>query len=127
VTASARRLCGCPEHEFLFEVETNHGGAADPAEWPGGTAVQSVGGGCGVTVQLPDTNLDLVCTLGKRFAVLDYTRFSSCAGSGGEDGDGCQPIDCPFAGAGSCCFGRPSCSVAINGGARAAYHVKCEP
>jgi hypothetical protein len=124
--ACANGHCGCPEHEFLFVVDTNHGGGADPAEWPGGTDVQAVAG-CSVTVQLPDDNLDEVCTLGKRFAVIDSTRFSSCAGTGGEDGDGCEPISCPFAGVGSCCFGRPSCSVAINGEARAAYHVRCTP
>ena len=43
----------------------------------------------------------------------------------GEDGDSCAPLSCPFAGVGSCCDGRPSCSVATNGSGSARYFVQC--
>jgi hypothetical protein len=34
-------------------------------------------------------------------------------------------VSCPFAGVGSCCSARPSCSVATNGSASARYFVQC--
>jgi len=66
-----------------------------------------------------------VCTLAAPFSVNTFSGFQNCVGQGGEDGDGCEPVSCPFAGVGSCCSVRPSCSVATNGSGSARYHVHC--
>ncbi len=119
--------CKCPMQDFTFQVDSNGGGLFDSAEWPGGTATQSGPPGCSVTINRPNNNVDLVCTLGAPFSVNSFTGYSTCFGTGGEDGDGCQPVSCPPAGIGSCCSGRPSCSAALNGSARARYFVRCNP
>ena len=77
--------------------------------------------------QVRNDNVDKVCTLASPFSVNGFAGYSSCAGTGGEDGDGCQPVSCPPAGIGSCCSGRPSCSAALNGSATARYFVQCQP
>jgi hypothetical protein len=118
-------LCKCANHLFTFTVTSNVGGAGDSAEWPGGSTAQSSVGPCGVTINRPNDNIDLVCSLAAPFSVNAFSGFSSCSGSGGEDGDGCAPLTCPFAGVGSCCNARPSCSVATNGSASANYFVQC--
>lgn len=82
---------------------------------------------CSVTIQSPDNNIDLVCTLAGPFAVNGWSGFSTCSGTGGEDGDGCQPVSCPPLGIGSCCAPRPSCSAALNGSGSAQYIVQCDP
>jgi hypothetical protein len=118
-------VCSCGNHNFTFTVNSNTGGAFDSAEWPGGTATQTDAPGCSVTINLPNDNIDKVCSLGAPFSVASTTGYSSCFGSGGEDGDGCQPVSCPPAGIGSCCNTRPSCSAALNGSGSARYLVTC--
>jgi hypothetical protein len=80
-----------------------------------------------VTINRPNNNVDLVCTLAAPFSVNSFLGYSNCFGTGGEDGDGCQPVSCPPAGIGSCCSTRPSCSAALNGSATARYFVQCQP
>ena len=121
----AGNLCKCANNLFTFTVTSNVGGAFDSAEWPGGQTSQSSATGCGVTINRPNDNIDLVCSLAAPFSVASFSGFSSCVGTGGEDGDGCAPLSCPFAGVGSCCDGRPSCSVATNGSGSANYFVQC--
>ena len=82
---------------------------------------------CTVNVDYPSDNIDLVGNLGDDFAVLGFGGFRSCAGNGGEDGDGCEDSGCPFAGIGSCESNRPSCSVALNGSGGATFRVQCNP
>jgi len=121
-------ICRCPSTLFTFNISSNSGGVFDSAEWPGGSAAQSVPGGCSVTIKRPGDNIDLVCALGGGgFAVTGRTGFSNCFGTGGEDGDGCQVLSCPPAGIGSCCEARPSCSAALNGSGSARYFVQCNP
>jgi len=121
-------ICKCPSHLFTFSITSNSGGVFDSAEWPGGNASQSIPGGCGVTIKRPGDNIDLVCSLGGGgFAVIGSSGFSSCFGTGGEDGDGCQADSCPPAGVPSCCATRPSCSAALNGSGSARYFVQCNP
>jgi hypothetical protein len=117
--------CGCGNHNFTFTVNSNSGGAFDSAEWPGGTSTQTAQAGCSVTVNRPNGNIDLVCTLAAPWSVASVSGYSTCVGSGGEDGDGCEPVSCPPAGVGSCCSARPSCSAALNGSGSARYHVSC--
>jgi hypothetical protein len=120
-------VCRCPAQLFTFNVNSNSGGVFDSAEWPGGTATQNGPTGCSLTINRPNNNIDQVCTLGAPFSVNSFSGYSSCAGSGGEDGDGCQPVSCPPAGIGSCCGTRPSCSAALNGSGSARYLVQCQP
>ncbi|MEW6272693.1 MAG: hypothetical protein AB1689_25735, partial [Thermodesulfobacteriota bacterium] len=117
--------CTCGNRTFVFGVTSSTGGAFSSAQWPGGTASQSSSPGCSVTINRPDDSIDLVCTLASPFSVQTFAGFSQCFGAGGEDGDGCEPVSCPFAGIGSCCSGRPSCSVGLNGSGQARYHVTC--
>jgi len=119
--------CKCPGQTFTFTMNSNGGGVFDSAEWPGGTASLNGAPGCSATINRPAGNIDLVCSLSNRFSVNSFVGFSSCAGTGGEDGDGCQPVSCPPAGIGSCCTGRPSCSAALNGSGSARYFVQCNP
>jgi len=115
----------CGSQLFTFTVNSNSGGVFDSAEWPGGTASQNGPAGCSVTINRPNANIDLVCTLAAPFSVNSFAGYSNCFGTGGEDGDGCQPNGCPPAGIGSCCSGRPSCSAALNGSGSAKYFVQC--
>jgi hypothetical protein len=115
----------CGTQNFTFTVDSNNGGAFDGAEWPGGNTSQSSSPGCSVTIRRPNGDVDLVCTLADDFGVVGSSGFQNCFGTGGEDGDGCQPVYCPPLGIGSCCDTRPSCSAALNGGARAQYFVQC--
>jgi hypothetical protein len=117
--------CTCGSRLFTFTVSSNSGGAFDSAEWPGGVASQNGPAGCSVTINRPNNNIDLVCTLAAPFSVASFTGYSQCFGSGGEDGDGCEPVSCPPVGIGSCCSGRPSCSAALNGSGQARYRVQC--
>ena len=121
----ANSTCTCGSQLFTFTVNSNSGGVFDSAEWPGGTATQSGPTGCNVTINRPSGNIDLVCTTGSAFSVQGFNGYSQCFGSGGEDGDGCEPQSCPPAGVGSCCSGRPSCSAALNGSGSARYRVQC--
>ncbi len=118
-------LCKCGNFFYTFTVNSNSGGVFDSAEWPGGITNQSAVPGCSVTINRPNDNVDLVCTLAAPFSVNSFSGYSSCTGNGGEDGDGCQPVSCPPAGSGSCCSTRPSCSAALNGSATAQYFVQC--
>lgn len=117
--------CRCPSQAFTFTISSNNGGSTDSAEWPGGTSTQNGPTGCSVTINQPSTNIDLVGNLGDHFGVNSQTGYSACVGTGGEDGDGCQPLTCPPAGIGSCESGRPSCSAALNGSGSARYFVQC--
>jgi len=117
--------CVCNNNLFTFTVNSNSGGVFDSAEWPGGFAGLTSAPGCNVTINRPNDNVDLVCTLAAPFSVFSFNGFSNCFGTGGEDGDGCQPVSCPPAGIGSCCNARPSCSAALNGSASAQYFVQC--
>lgn len=123
-TCVATGVC-CGTQDFTFTVNSNNGGAFDSAEWPGGTQSQTSAPGCSVTIQNPNNNIDTVCTTANPFAVQSFAGFSNCFGSGGEDGDGCEPQSCPPAGIGQCCSGRPSCSSAVNGSGSARYRVHC--
>lgn len=118
-------LCKCPSQLYTFTVNSNTGGVFDSAEWPGGTTSQNGPIGCSVTINRPNDNVDLACTLASPFSVNSFAGYSNCFGTGGEDGDGCQPVSCPPAGIGSCCSTRPSCSAALNGSATAQYFVQC--
>jgi hypothetical protein len=118
-------ICRCNNNLFTFTTFSNVGGVFDSAEWPGGTQAQSNGTGCNVTINNPDNNIDLVCTLAGPFSVNTFNGYSNCFGTGGEDGDGCQPVSCPPVGIGSCCMARPSCSAALNGAGSAQYFVQC--
>jgi hypothetical protein len=116
----------CGTQNFTFTVNSNHGGAFDSAEWPGGTASQSNPvPACNVTINRPNNNIDQVCTIAAPFSVNGWNGFQSCFGTGGEDGDGCQADSCPPVGIPSCCSGRPSCSAALNGSGSARYFVQC--
>jgi hypothetical protein len=118
-------LCKCPNNLYTFTVTSNVGGAFDSAEWPGGQTAQTAATGCNVTINRPNDNIDLVCSLADPFSVASFSGYSSCVGTGGEDGDGCAPLSCPLGGIGSCCDGRPSCSVATNGSGSSNYFVQC--
>jgi hypothetical protein len=118
-------FCRCPNQAYTFTVNSNGGGVFDSAEWPGGTAAQTAVTGCSVTINRPNDNVDLVCSLAAPFGINSFSGYSNCFGNGGEDGDGCQPVSCPPAGVGSCCNTRPSCSAALNGSAQAQYFVQC--
>jgi hypothetical protein len=117
--------CTCGDRLFTFSITSNNGGVFDSAEWPGGTASQAASPGCDVTINRPSNNIDLTCTLASPFSVQTWHGYSNCFGTGGEDGDGCQPDSCPPAGVPSCCSGRPSCSAALNGSGSARYFVQC--
>ena len=119
--------CGCGNQNFTFTVNSNNGGPFDSAEWPGGTATQNGPTGCSATINRPSGNIDLVGTLGNKFSVNTFAGYSACFGTGGEDGDGCQPVSSPPAGIGSCSSTRPSCSAALNGSGSARYFVQCNP
>ena len=123
--------CKCSAGAFIFNfpVSSNGGGATDSAEWPGGTQAMNTPATteCSATIDNPSDNIDLVGNLGDDFSVISFTGFSSCSGNGGEDGDGCSPNSCPFAGIGSCESNRPSCSVALNGSGSANFRVECNP
>ncbi|MCC6766886.1 MAG: hypothetical protein IT293_19695 [Deltaproteobacteria bacterium] len=118
-------LCKCPNQAYTFTVNSNVGGPFDSAEWPGGTANQSAVPGCSVTINRPNNNIDLTCSLAAPFSINAFSGYSNCFGNGGEDGDGCQPVSCPPLGIGSCCNTRPSCSAALNGSGSAQYFVQC--
>jgi hypothetical protein len=119
--ACVSNLCGCPEeHDFEYTVHGSSGGTGTGAEWPGGEMTLSAGGGCDVTIGLPDQRVDRVCTLGAPFSVKSAGPFSSCTVTS------CGDVSCPIAGIGSCCLDRPSCSSALNGAARATVSVRCQ-
>jgi hypothetical protein len=115
----------CSNQAFNFGLNSNSGGSADPAEWPGGSQVQSQSGSCTVNIDNPSGNIDVVGNLGDDFSINGFSGFSNCFGQGGEDGDGCSVNSCPPAGIGSCESARPSCSAALNGSGSANYHVQC--
>jgi len=119
-------VCRClAGANHTFSLNSNSGGSFDPAEWPGGTQVHGFSSECTVNIDNPSGNIDLVGNLGDDFAVLSQAGFSSCFGSGGEDGDGCDVSSCPPAGFGSCESNRPSCSAALNGSGTSTFHVAC--
>jgi hypothetical protein len=117
-------FCKCASNLYTFTVNSNSGGLFDSAEWPGGTTTQSAATSCSVTINRPNNNIDLVCSTAAPFSVNSFVHYSNCVGTGGEDGDGCQPVSCPPAGIGQCCNGRPSCSAALNGSGSARYFVQ---
>jgi hypothetical protein len=122
--------CRCPDQTFVFGVDSSQGTAGTFASWPGGEQMQEAPGtGCRVWIQNPDNAIHYVCTtLGTRpFAVLKAEGFSSCQGTGGDDGDGCGDVACNLpASYGQCCANRPSCSSALNGTASAKFFVECK-
>jgi hypothetical protein len=116
-------VCKCPRSQLY-----TFGAAEQPGSvWPGGTSTQSASPGCSVTVQNPNADVSLNCGLGAPFSVLGFAGYSSCSGSGGEDGDGWQVTSCPPPGQGSCCNGRPACSGNPPGTAAATFSVQCLP
>lgn len=122
-------VCVCATTTLIhtFSQTSNGGGAFDPAEWNGSTNSHSFSTGCGVNVDEPTGNIDLVGALGDRWRVTGSPGFTSCVGAGGEDNDGCDVTSCPFAGIGSCESTRPSCSVGLNGSGTTTYRVVCTP
>lgn len=120
-------LCNCGTQIHTFSHNSNNGGVFDSAEWQGGTQLRTFSPECTVRIENPSGNIDLVGTLGDNFAVQTKTGFSTCFGSGAEDGDGCDVSSCPPAGFGSCQATRPSCSAALNGSGTATYRVQCNP
>ena len=120
-------VCNCGTQTHTFSHTSNNGGVFDSAAWQGGTQQRVFSSECTVTIENPSGNIDLVGTLGDNFAVQSRTGFSSCFGSGAEDGDGCDVASCPPAGIGSCQATRPSCSAALNGSGRGTYRVQCNP
>jgi hypothetical protein len=119
--------CAVGQVSHTFSINSNSGGSVDPAEWPGGTQVRNFTSECRVNIDNPSGNIDLVGNLGDNFDVLSSAGFSSCFGSGGEDGNGCENGSCPPAGIGSCEANRPSCSAALNGSGNATFRVACNP
>ena len=119
--------CSCGSQAFTFGINSNNGGVFDSAEWPGGTASQNGRPGCSVTINRPSGNIDTVGTLGDDFEVTGFAGYSTCFGTGGEDGDGCQADSCPPAGIPFCQDRRPSCSAALNGSGSARFFVQCNP
>jgi hypothetical protein len=120
-------VCSCGSQAFTFSITSNTGGAFDSAEWPGGTAMQNGLPGCSVSINQPSGNIDLAGTLGDDFEVIGFSGYSNCYGTGGEDGDGCQPDTCPPLGIPYCQDRRPSCSAALNGSGSARFFVQCQP
>jgi hypothetical protein len=118
-------VCKCPNQAYTFSVNSSGGGAFSTSQWPGGTTSQSAVTGCGVTINRPNSDVTLVCSLANPFSINSFSGYSNCFGTGGEDGDGCQVNSCPPAGIGSCCNARPSCSAGLNGDANASYFVQC--
>ena len=124
-------ICGCPTQTFTFSVGANNDviGSGDgdlSDEWLGGSQTQG-GAVCNVTVAKPSGNIDLAGTLGNDWEVTSSNGYSSCFGSGGEDGDGCQTPSCDApAAVGSCQARRPSCSSGLGGGgSTATFTVQC--
>jgi hypothetical protein len=115
----SNNVCKCPGHNFTFTVFSNSGGSVDPAEWPGGTAVQSTSTGCSVTLNLPSGDVTLAGTLGDAFEVAASNGFSLCTLNS------CNLDSCPPAGFGSCTANRPSCSAALNGSGQASIVAAC--
>jgi len=127
-TSCAGSACTCGNMAFTFNISSNNGGVFDSAEWPGGTQNQATSDpGCNATINVPGGNIDLVCSLQTEFSINSFSGFSSCFGTGGPNGDGCEALSCPPAGIPSCCPGiaRPSCSAALNGSGSARYLVQC--
>jgi len=115
-------VCKCPRSQlYTFGANEQPGSV-----WPGGTSTQGASPGCSVTVQNPNADVSRQCGAGTPFSVLQFAGYSSCIGSGGEDGDGCQVTACPL-GEGSCCNGRPSFSGNMPGTATASFSVQCLP
>jgi hypothetical protein len=96
-------------------------------EWAGGSETKQVANGsCGsVTVSKPGGNIDLLGA--GAWGISGFTGFSSCSGTGGEDGDGCHAPSCDaFAAIGYCDGGRPLCTVALgSGGSTGDFTVQC--
>lgn len=120
----------CGGQQFRFSVDSSTGNAIGGAAWPAGQDTQGANG-CTVTINRPGGRIDLVGLLEAGvtgpFSVAGWSGFSRCWGFGGEDGDGCRTVSCPFAGIPFCEAERPSCSVALNGMATAEYTVMCSP
>lgn len=124
---SGANVCACPANLFTFNIGSNNGGVFDSAEWPGGTQAQNGPTGCDVSINNPSDNIDLAGLLGDDFEVIGFTGYSTCFGTGGEDGDGCQPDSCPPLGIPYCEARRPSCTAALNGSGSARFFVQCNP
>lgn len=126
-TCTPSGVC-CGTKDFTFTITSSSGGAFTAAEWPGGTTSQNGAvAGCSATINRPSGRLDTVGGSGgsDSFSVNSFAGYTACVGTGGEDGDGCQPNGCPPAGIGSCQNARPSCSAALNGSGSAKYFVHC--
>jgi hypothetical protein len=115
-------------HTYTFAASTiGDGGDFDLShEWPGGTQQKCAPDGCCATVARPSGNTDLVGLLGDRWRLTRFDGYSSCSGTGGEDGDGCVAPSCQaFLSIGFCEAGRPSCTSAL-AGATGTYTVRCQ-
>lgn len=112
-------VCRCQTFGFTFKVDSNVGGSADPAEWPGGSDVEETTPGCYVVVNRPADDVDVVGGLASGFSIDSFTGFSSCSL------DSCAVNACPPGGVGSCSGNRPSCSAALNGSGQAQIVVTC--
>ena len=119
--------CNCGNQVHTFTHNSNGGGLFDQADWQGGTQTRVFSPPCSVTIENPTGIITTVGLLGDNFKVNAQSGFSTCFGSGGEDGDGCDVTSCPFAGIAFCEATRPSCSVGLNGSATATYRVECNP
>jgi len=118
--------CKCPPTSHTFTVGSSTADLFSIAQWPRGTQTFEAATGCSVQIANPTGGIDLF-SAGSSFAVAQVQGFSACVGTGGEDGDGCQPVSCPPLGIGSCSSARPRCSVGNNGSASATYGVQCSP
>jgi hypothetical protein len=101
----------CQSRVFTFGIVSTPGTATTPAAWAGGGEVQTDPGNptCSVTVTRPSGN---VSAAGNSWTIVSSTRYSSCFGFGGEDGDGVETPDCSqlTASVGSVTAARPLCS-----------------
>jgi len=117
--ACVGNVCKCPANNFLFTINSNSGGSADPAEWPGGTATQQTSTGCSVSLNLPSGNVEIVGLTGDAFSVAASQGFSQCTLNS------CSVPTCPPAGVGGCTSNRPSCSAGLNGSGQASIIASC--
>jgi hypothetical protein len=127
-------VCGCTASQFTFDAFGHSD--INRSYWKGGLETKGQGGGCEVRVQKPLGMMVCtclspgpVCDGARPWSVLSWGGYSSCYGTGGEDGDGCEAVNCPTnLDDGFCCSGYPTCPLRLGPGqAQAKYHVQCDP
>jgi hypothetical protein len=72
---SAASTTLCVNQTFTFNLTSNNGGSADPAEWPAGTLQGTQSGSCFVRINQPGGNLDT--TIGTAFSIVAFAGFNS--------------------------------------------------